>query len=261
MESKELMIASDPQVSLQRKDVATGLFKSGLFPNAKNEYGAYAIVQYGAELGLAPMVSLQNINVISGKLACNGQVMLSLAISRGVVFQVLEESEEKCSIKFTRGPISYISHFTMKDAKDAGLIGKDNWNKWRKTMLFWRCIAQGVRRVAPEAVMGLYTADELSDGDVIDVVDTSRPVQAETVVSPPPPSVSDENAPTIDSDYDDDETPDLSSIEWWRGQMRASKSQGEAKAWAKRNATQIKLKPWANDFREEFAAYMAELPE
>ena len=256
-ESRELIIASDPQVSLQRKDVATGLFKSGLFPNAKNEYGAYAIVQYGAELGLAPMVSLQNINVISGKLACNGQVMLSLAISRGVVFQVLEESAEKCSIKFSRGPIQYISHFTIQDAKDAGLTGKDNWNKWKRDMLFWRAVAKGVRRIAPEAVMGLYTADELTDGEVIDVSATERPT--ETVTATTTTSMSDEDALRNDSGYSDDSGYGRDDVRWWTAQLEALPTKTAALAWAKENAPEIKRYPWHKEFKETFAAHIAQM--
>ena len=39
----------DPNTSLALQKVADGLFKSGMFPNAKNAFGAYAIVQYGHE--------------------------------------------------------------------------------------------------------------------------------------------------------------------------------------------------------------------
>ena len=73
-------VALKPDESLSLGKVAAGLFKSGLFPNAKNEFGAWAITQYGAELGVGPMMSLKNINIISGQLACNAQLMLSLAI-------------------------------------------------------------------------------------------------------------------------------------------------------------------------------------
>ena len=157
----------DDSVKLQK--VSQGLFQSGIFPNLKSTYGAYAVVQYGYELGLGPMTSLQNINLIQGKPAANGQTMLSLAMSRGVTFSVLEETAEKCSIKFKRGDMEYTSTFTLEDAKRAGLTGKDNWKKWPVEMLYWRAVAKGVRRIAPEAVMGLYTPEELTHGETIEV--------------------------------------------------------------------------------------------
>jgi len=36
-------------------------------------------------------------------------------------------------------------------------------------MYFWRTVAKGVRRIAPDAVMGLYTAEEITEGAVIEV--------------------------------------------------------------------------------------------
>lgn len=161
----------DGNNSLALQKVGAGLFKSGMFPNAKNEFGAFAIVQYGAELGIGPMMSLKNINIISGQIAVNGQLMLSLAIRSGVAFRVIEESDTGCKIEFKRGDITYLAEFTKKDADNAGLTGKDNWKKYPKDMYYWRCVAKGVRRVAPDAVMGLYTPDEISEGKYIDVTE------------------------------------------------------------------------------------------
>lgn len=164
-----------PQESLALREVSQGLFKSGMFPNAKNEFGAFAIVEYGHELGIPPMMSLKNINIISGQLAVNGQLMLSLAMARGVIYEVKEETDKGCTILFKRQGFSpYEATFNEKDAQAAGLTGKDNWKKYPKDMYFWRAVAKGVRRIAPEAVMGLYTADEISEGQYIDV--TAVPV-------------------------------------------------------------------------------------
>lgn len=155
--------------SLKLQKVAEGLHKSGLYPQLKGPAGAYAVVQYGYELGLGPMTSLQNINLIQGKPAANGQTMLSLAMSRGVTFKVEEETTESCTIEFKRGNMVYRSTFTVEDAKRAGLTGKDNWKKWPSEMLYWRAVAKGIRRIAPDAVMGLYTPDELTNGEMVNV--------------------------------------------------------------------------------------------
>lgn len=185
MEQEQYAVAvrggANESLALQR--VSEGLFKSGLFPNAKNPYGAFAITQYGAELGIGPMMSLKNINIISGQLAANGQLMLSLAMSKGVTFQVLSETTDEVSIKFMRGGQQYISKFTMKDAELAGLKGKDNWRKYPSDMLYWRCVAKGLRRIAPDAVMGLYTPDEISSGEYVDVSEATVPAPEPTKTS------------------------------------------------------------------------------
>ena len=165
-------LAVKPEESLTLQKVGSGLFKSGLFPNAKNEFGAFAIVQYGAELGIGPMMSLKNINIISGQVACNAQLMLSLAMRQGVTYVVKKETTDGVAIEFRRGEMPpYLAEFDKKDAENAGLVGKDNWKKYPKDMYFWRAVVKGVRRVAPDAVMGLYTADEVSEGKYIDVSD------------------------------------------------------------------------------------------
>lgn len=180
-------LAVKPEDSLALQKVSSGLFKSGLFPNAKNEMGAFAIIEYGYELGIPPMMALKNINIISGQLACNAQLMLSLATARGVAYTVLEESDTGAKIEFKRGnQPPYVAEFNKKDAESAGLLGKDNWKKYPRDMYFWRAVAKGIRRIAPDAVMGLYTADEISEGKFIDVID----VPVETVTPSPagPPS-------------------------------------------------------------------------
>lgn len=168
MEEKDVVVY-DPGKSLELQKVGSGLFKSGLFPNAKNEFGAYAIVQYGAELGIGPMMSLKNINIISGQVACNAQLMLTLALKKGVTYEVLEESDKGAKIKFKRGGAEYTASFVKADADAAGLSNKDNWKKYPRDMYFWRAVAKGVRRIAPDAVMGLYTAEEISEGSYIDI--------------------------------------------------------------------------------------------
>lgn len=85
----EAVAVVKPEESLTLQKVGAGLFKSGLFPNAKNEYGAFAIVEYGRELGIGPMMALKNINIISGQVACNAQLMLSLALAKGVTYSVV----------------------------------------------------------------------------------------------------------------------------------------------------------------------------
>lgn len=175
----------DLSESLTLQKVSEGLFASGLFPNAKNKFQAFAILQYGRELGIPPMMSLKNINLISGQLACNAQLMLTLALQKGVTYEVLEEGEKGAKIRFRRNVTTYEASFTERDAQAAGLVGKDNWRKYPLDMYFWRAVAKGVRRIAPDAVMGLYTAEEITEGAVIEVSEIPpEPVQ-ESPKAPP----------------------------------------------------------------------------
>jgi len=151
----------DVNRSLELHRIACKLFQSGLFPNAKSEAGAFAIVEYGDELGVPPMIALQNINNIQGKLSTGAQLMLALAMRRGVEYQIVEESEETCHIHFTRGAAVVESIFTIKDAQRAGLVRQNSpWATAPATMLFHRAASRGVRKIAPDAVTGLLLDDE-----------------------------------------------------------------------------------------------------
>jgi len=202
------MVVHDPNVSLSLQKVAVGLFKSGMFPSAKNEFGAFAIVQYGYELGIPPMTALKNINIISGQLACNAQLMLSMAMSRGVTYKVISETDKGATIEFKRNDITYKATFNEEDAKAAGLTGKDNWKKYARDMYFWRAAAKGIRRIAPDAVLGLYTKDEISNGDIVDVtpkVTAVDPVVDDVpdVVPPTSPDRYPEEPPQEEHNVDD----------------------------------------------------------
>jgi phage recombination protein Bet len=135
------------------------------------------------------------------------------------------------------------------------------WLTMPTFMLKKVAISQGFRLGFPEELGGMpYIPEELPSNSHSTTSESLSQVEI-VDVSPPPAPVARQDTPTIDSDYEDEHEPDLSSIEWWRGQMKALTSQGEAKAWAKKNAGAIKQQPWHVEFRQEFAEFMAGLPE
>jgi hypothetical protein len=101
-------------------------------------------------------------------------------MQKGIAFQVIEETNKACAIKFMRGDLQYLSTFTIEDAKTAGLLTKNNWTKYTKDMLYWRCVVRGLRRICPDAVMGLYTPDEISEGKYINVTEIANETPAKT---------------------------------------------------------------------------------
>jgi hypothetical protein len=110
--------------------------------------------------------------------------MLTLAMQKGVTYEVKLEGDKGAKILFKRGTSSYESSFMEEDAKAAGLTGKDNWKKYPRDMYFWRCVAKGVRRIAPDAVMGLYTAEEITEGSVVKISEVDATPKPDV---PPPP--------------------------------------------------------------------------
>jgi hypothetical protein len=141
--------------------VAQILYDSGLFPGAGSVAGVYTIVEYGKEVGIPAVVSLQNISIVKGRLCMGGQAMLALARKHGVKSEIHKEENDGCDIEFTRGEESYRAVFLKEDAERADLLGKDNWNKYPKDMYKWRAVAKGCRFIAPDVLGGIYLPEEI----------------------------------------------------------------------------------------------------
>jgi len=175
------------------------LIKSGFLPIAiKTPAQAVAIMLTGRELGIPTMQALRQINVIQGKPTMAAELMLALAYQRipGFRYAVAKSTKDECVCQFERpGHKPYQHTFTMKDADALGLAGKQNWHTQPATMLRWRCISSGLRLVAPDAIAGVYTPEELMpdakvnfDTGVVDRIPEPLPASVATPVAPIPPS-------------------------------------------------------------------------
>lgn len=147
---------ADPAISM-----ANLFFDSGLFPNAKNVAGVFTIVEYGKEVGIPPVVALQNISIVKGKLCMHGQAMLALVRKHGVEVKIIEEQDDGCKINFKRDGQEYDAWFLESDAKRADLLGKDNWKMYPRDMYKWRAVAKGCRFIAPDVLGGIYLPEEI----------------------------------------------------------------------------------------------------
>lgn len=162
---------------LMRQQAET-LVKSGFLPVAINTpEKALAIMQKAKELGIPPMEGLSSISIIQGKPSVSPQLMLGLARRTKELEDIEMKSDEKgatVTIK-RKGQTAYTTHFGVKEATDMGLIGKDNWKKQFSVMAQWRALAANLRITFPDAIAGIYTSDELTDGEM--TVTTRGPVQ------------------------------------------------------------------------------------
>src|SRR3990167_5750563 len=143
---------------------ADAFVKSGMFQDTKQLAQAIVKIQAGRELGLAPVYSMQNINLIRDRLTTSANTMAML-VKRSVKYnyRIKEHTEQVCIITFFEDgkPVGE-SSFSMEDAKRANLIKPDSgWVKFPRAMLFSRAISQGARIYAPDAIGGIYTDEEI----------------------------------------------------------------------------------------------------
>ena len=149
---------------------AQAVVRSGLAPKGMERPEAVIIaLQLGAELGLPPMASLQNIAVINGRPCVWGDA--ALAVCQGDSrFRDIEETFDPqtetatCSVWLRGRAQPVVRTFSRPDAQRAGLWGKPGpWQQYPQRMLQMRARAFALRDALPGALRGLYFAEEVQD--------------------------------------------------------------------------------------------------
>lgn len=161
---------SEWSVMVQQADV---LVKSGLLPQSvNNAQKAIAIMMLGQELGIGAWAALNGVNVIQGKTTVSPQLMLALINRSGQLKDMeIEETKDACKVTMHRGSRTpYVYMFTMENAKEMGLAGKDNWKKQPGIMMKWRAVAGCARIAFPDIILGMYTPEEMGANVEVDDV-------------------------------------------------------------------------------------------
>lgn len=158
-----------PQTQAEKYEMANVLCKSGLIPRGLDKpEKVFVALQWGHELGLTPMVAVNNIAVINGKPTLSADIM-SAVVKRSPEYggiRWIEMSDKKAECEITRilpnGEKETItSSFTIEDAQKAGLAGREVWVKYPKRMLKHRCLSYGLKDMFPDMLAGLYDPEEM----------------------------------------------------------------------------------------------------
>lgn len=120
---------------------------------------------FGREMGLGPMFSLKHLYVVNNTPALSAGVIGALIKKHPKYdYRVLEHDDSHCVLEFYQDDeVAGRSSFTISDAQDAGLLGKEVWQKYPRNMLFSRALTNGARWYCPDVFNGpIYTPEELS---------------------------------------------------------------------------------------------------
>jgi len=156
------------------------LLESGAIPSSMDTVEkCMAIVSMGKELGLQPMVAINNINIIKGRTVISATMLGAMLKARNIEWvwtkdhyvenagedneRIVTELELEWISKVTGKPKSAKFSVTMGQMVLAGYTTKDNWQKLPKQMLRARCLSEAVRAYFPEVLMGIYTDLEMAD--------------------------------------------------------------------------------------------------
>jgi len=204
-ESKEGLVKAAKDQLATSKDftmtaahrLAWHVARSGLFPQFRGSVeqrtaDIFTLFAFAQARQLHPMEAIRRYNVIQGQIAMKADAMLAEFYAAGGRIQWLERNNEKVSARFfpPSDPDSdgVVITWTMEEAKKQGIAIardgglKDNYRRHPRQMLSARVISEGVRLVAPEVVLGIYTPEEVSDFEM-------SPGSVKTVEVKEPPTV------------------------------------------------------------------------
>jgi hypothetical protein len=162
------------------------------------------------------LTTLQNVDIIQGKLVPSATLLRALAVRAGYEVIVKDVSPQAATVVVSKGGTELgRTTFTIDDAKSAGLLGKDNWKKHPQAMLVARATSQAMRWYAADVMVGVYDLDEV-ESDAVAVLE-----------DPPEPEARDGSGDIVDAEIvtdvrsvvaglDEDTAADLK--EWWKAQ-------------------------------------------
>lgn len=145
---------------------AETLSRAGMLPAAyrNNAGNVLWAIEYGAALGVPPVVAISLVHVIDGKPVASAALITSLVRKAGHRLRV-QATAERALAEIVRSddPEFVFAHeFTLADAKRAGIDRNPTWGRYPQAMLTARAITACARVACPEVLSGLlYTPEEL----------------------------------------------------------------------------------------------------
>ncbi len=163
-----------PRTLSEAMKFADLLIESKMLPKSYKDATAATVVvalQFGMELGLQPLQSLQNIASINGQPGIWGDAALALVLSSGLCeyyeeddFETIKKNEKATFVVKRRGfPKAKTTTFSYADAKTAGIFGNAVWKSYPFRMCQMRARSFGLRDSFPDVLKGLELAEALQD--------------------------------------------------------------------------------------------------
>lgn len=147
----------------------------------RNKPGAILLVKDWADShGVPLLTAMQTVAFVHGRPVIDATMQRALAQKVGYAVRVTEADINSATVQVSKdGEVIGSSTYTMADARTAGLTGKDNWKKNPEDMLVARATTRAIRRHAPDAMLGLYIADEVDSDDPVEIL-TGNPAPVAT---------------------------------------------------------------------------------
>ena len=127
----------------------------------------YLSMAYGAQIGLNPLLAVQNIAMINGRPSVYGDALTAIVLANPET-ELYEDGYKDnnqtayCYIK--RNGRTIKREFTVEMARKAGLWGKSGpWTTYPERMLLWRAKGWAIRDAYSDVLMGMWSVEESRD--------------------------------------------------------------------------------------------------
>jgi hypothetical protein len=160
-----------PSTLNEKMEMAKLLAASGLVPQGLNTpEKVFVALQWGDELGLSPMASVNNVVVINGRPTLSADVMHALVRGNpeygGIVWKT--RTADKAEVEITRvspngASEKYTGYFDKAMAETAGLLGKQSYKQYPDRMYRARALSRACKEAFPDVFAGVYSEEEADD--------------------------------------------------------------------------------------------------
>lgn len=124
-----------------------------------------AAVLYGDEIGLGPLVAVNEIHVIEGRVFVSAEAQRALVLAAGHAIWLEAQSTTSvtwCGRRAATDETTRVT-WTLDDARRARLDGKPNWRAYPRQMLSARSSAELCRAMFPDVIGGIGALEEVGD--------------------------------------------------------------------------------------------------
>lgn len=172
----------DPKNAEQLMQMAKFIAQSELKPaGIKTAPDCFLVMAIGMSYGFDPMMALQTLHIVKGKVGLPGETCAALIQSHPQCrdFRVWVEGEglqrKACVQSWRKGreQANEVSEFSMAQAKQAGLSG-ENWQKYPDDMLIWKAVARDKRRNWPDVFPRMQVVEDMEESPAERVVTNVR---------------------------------------------------------------------------------------
>lgn len=136
-----------------------------------DEHGATAAILKGSEVGLTPVTALGAFDNIQGTPAPKAITLRALVQAHGHDLEITESTSERAAARYRRNGVGewQTVDFTIEEARQMKLTGKDNWQRQPANMLIARVTSKAARLVAADVILGIgYSAEEIRDTQFVE---------------------------------------------------------------------------------------------